>query len=70
MREAGGQSEFVLSVRQAGNPNFRFLAPANRLHPYYRWLLRVGPQEQEPRPEEPVSPLSATPPASQLAGAL
>ena len=45
MREAGGQSEFRLGVAQAGNPNFAFLHPEDRLYPYYRWLLRTNPQE-------------------------
>lgn len=48
VREAGGQAEFVLSVRQAGNPNFDFLKPADRLFPYYRWLVGSNPQGNQP----------------------
>ena len=48
IREAGGQAEFVLSVRQAGNPNFAFLSRADRLHPYFRWLVRNNPQVIKP----------------------
>jgi hypothetical protein len=44
IREAGGQAEFVLSVRQAGNPNFAFLSRTDRLHSYFRWLVRDNPQ--------------------------
>lgn len=44
VREAGGQSEFRLGVAQAGNPNFAFLRPDDRLFPYYRWLLQADPQ--------------------------
>ncbi len=44
VREAGGQAEFVLSVRQAGNPNFGFLGRTHRLHRYFRWLVRYNPQ--------------------------
>ena len=44
IREAGGQAEFVLSVRQAGNPNFGFLGRTHRLHRYFRWLVRDDPQ--------------------------
>ena len=42
--EAGGQAELVLRVRQATNPNFAFLKPDHRLHPYFRWLLHARPQ--------------------------
>ena len=45
VREAGGQSEFRLGVAQAGNPNFAFLHPADRLFPYYRWLLQAAPDD-------------------------
>ena len=44
VREAGGQAEFVLSVRQAGNPNFGFLGRTHRLHRYFRWLVHDNPQ--------------------------
>lgn len=44
VREAGGQSEFRLGVAQAGNPNFAFLRPDDRLFPYYRWLLQANPR--------------------------
>jgi Surp module len=45
VREAGGQSEFRLGVAQAGNPNFAFLRPGDRLFPYYRWLLQAAPDD-------------------------
>lgn len=44
VREAGGQAEFVLRVRQAANPAFAFLAPADRCHAYYHWLLEAAPE--------------------------
>ena len=44
VREAGGQAEFVLRVRQAANPAFAFLAPGDRCHAYFRWLLEATPQ--------------------------
>jgi hypothetical protein len=44
VREAGGQAEFVLRVRQAANPAFAFLAPGARCHAFYRWLLDAAPQ--------------------------
>lgn len=44
VREAGGQAEFVLRVRQAANPAFAFLAPGDRCHAYFRWLLEAAPQ--------------------------
>ena len=44
VREAGGQAEFVLRVRQAANPAFAFLAPGDRRHAYFRWLLEAAPQ--------------------------
>ena len=34
----------MLSVRQAGNPSFAFLSRTDRLHPYFRWLVRNSPQ--------------------------
>ena len=42
VREAGGQSEFKLVVQQAANPAFAFLKPRDRLHPYFRWLVKEG----------------------------
>ena len=42
VREVGGQTEFVLGVKQAANPAFAFLKPSNRLHPYFRWLVKEG----------------------------
>lgn len=42
----------MLSVRQAGNPTFDFLKPADRLHPYYRWLVRANPLESQPLTDE------------------
>jgi len=44
VREAGGQAEFVLRVRQAANPAFAFLAPGVSCHAFYRWLLDAAPQ--------------------------
>lgn len=44
VRGSGGQTEFVLRVKQAGNPNFRFLDPEDRLHSYFRWLVETNPQ--------------------------
>ena len=44
VRGSGGQTEFVLRVKQAGNPNFRFLDPKDRLHSYFRWLVETNPQ--------------------------
>ena len=39
LRSAGApQFEIVLKVKQAANPDFGFLLPAHRLHPYYLWL--------------------------------
>lgn len=69
VREAGGQTEFVLSVRQAGNPNFCFLTPTDRLHPYYRWLVRVGPQEPQPLAQEAAAPPAAAQQAAEPVGA-
>lgn len=39
VKGAGRQSIFVLRVKQANNPNFMFLMPQDRLHPYFEWLL-------------------------------
>lgn len=44
VRGSGGQTEFVLRVKQAGNANFRFLDPKDRLHSYFRWLVETNPQ--------------------------
>ena len=44
VRAAGGQAEFRVGLQQAGNAFFSFLAPGDRLHPYYRWMLRTDPQ--------------------------
>ena len=44
VRGSGGQTEFVLRVKQAGNPNFKFLDPKDRLHSYFRWLVETNPQ--------------------------
>ncbi|KAK9804424.1 hypothetical protein WJX72_011952 [[Myrmecia] bisecta] len=40
------QIEFVLRVKQANNPNFGFLLPGDRLHPYFRWMVKENPQEE------------------------
>lgn len=42
VREVGGQTEFVLGVKQAANPAFAFLKTSDRLHLYFRWLVRQG----------------------------
>ena len=44
VRQAGGQTEFVLRVRQAGNSNFSFLDPNNHQYPYFRWLVSTKPE--------------------------
>lgn len=44
VRSAGGQMEIVLRVRQGTTPQFSFLMPTDRLHPYYRWVLETDPQ--------------------------
>ncbi|GAB4818444.1 hypothetical protein N2152v2_005490 [Parachlorella kessleri] len=45
VREGGGQLEILLRVKQAGNPLFSFLLPADPLHAFYRWLVETRPQE-------------------------
>ena len=44
VRQAGGQTEFVLRVKQAANPNFSFLEPNDQRHPYFRWLVSTKPE--------------------------
>ena len=44
VRQAGPQTEFVLRVKQAANPNFNFLEPDDHLHPYFRWLVATKPE--------------------------
>jgi len=44
VRQAGGQTEFVLRVKQAANPNFSFLEPKDQQHPYFRWLVSTKPE--------------------------
>lgn len=44
VRNAGGQMEVVLRVRQGSTPQFSFLMPHDRLHAYYRWVLDTDPQ--------------------------
>lgn len=34
----------LLRVKQASNPLFAFLLPADPLHPLYRWLVETRPQ--------------------------
>ena len=46
VRQAGGQTEFVLRVKQAANPNFSFLEPNDLQHPYFRWLVSTKPEVQ------------------------
>ncbi len=46
VRQAGGQTEFVLRVKQAANPNFNFLEPSDLQHPYFRWLVSTKPEVQ------------------------
>ncbi|DBA94232.1 TPA: hypothetical protein ACH3X1_001855 [Trebouxia sp. C0004] len=43
--QAGGQTEFVLRVKQAANPNFSFLEPNDLQHPYFRWLVLTKPED-------------------------
>lgn len=45
VRQAGGQTEFVLRVKQAANPNFSFLEPNDLQHPYFRWLVSTKPED-------------------------
>lgn len=45
VRSSGGQLEVLLRVKQGGNPLFGFLLPADRLHPFYRWLVETRPQD-------------------------
>eukprot|EP00884_Botryococcus_braunii_P022087 jgi/Botrbrau1/8562/Bobra.0359s0026.1 len=53
VRAAGHQSEFVLRVKHAHNPNFAFLLPSDPLHAYFQWLVKDDPQETlSPPPEE------------------
>ena len=52
VRQAGGQTEFVLRVKQAGNPNFRFLEPNDQQHPYFRWLVATKPEVSCPLANE------------------
>ena len=40
----GGQLEVVLRVRQGRSPLFAFLLPGDRLHPFFRWLVRTAPR--------------------------
>lgn len=44
VRQAGGQTEFVLRVKQAANPNFKFLEPNDQQHAYFRWLVATKPE--------------------------
>ena len=44
VQQAGGQTEFVLRVKQAANPNFSFLEPNDQQHPYFRWLVSTKPE--------------------------
>jgi len=53
VRTAGGQSEFRIGMQQAGNAFFAFLSPGDRLHAYYRWMLRTDPQPPQQGPEVP-----------------
>ncbi|DBA89641.1 TPA: hypothetical protein ACH3X2_004535 [Trebouxia sp. C0005] len=45
VRQAGGQTEFFLRVKQAANPNFNFLEPTDLQHPYFRWLVSTNPED-------------------------
>lgn len=44
VRQSGGQTEFVLRVKQASNPNFQFLDPTSQQHAYFRWLVSTKPE--------------------------
>ena len=59
----------MLSVRQAGNPTFDFLKPGDRLHPYYRWLVRANPLESQPLADESAQ-IPAAMEAAQPSGAI
>eukprot|EP00803_Ostreobium_quekettii_P001540 evm.model.scf_347.13 EVM.evm.TU.scf_347.13 scf_347:93991-97290(+) len=61
VRDAGGQVEVVLRVKQANNPNFRFLMPDTPLFEYYRWVLENNPKKAttESKDEQNLSTPSA-----------
>ncbi|KAK9822859.1 hypothetical protein WJX81_005320 [Elliptochloris bilobata] len=63
VREAGGQAEFVLRVRQAANPAFAFLAHGDRCHAYFRWLLDVAPRELPDEPQQSAPAVTERPSA-------
>ncbi|GMH32873.1 hypothetical protein BSKO_00707 [Bryopsis sp. KO-2023] len=54
VREAGGQAEVMLRVKQGNNPNFRFLLPDDQMFTYYRWLVEENPQPASPPVKEDV----------------
>ena len=53
VRQSGGQTEFVLRVKQANNPNFEFLEPNSSHHAYFRWLVSTKPEVNAGRPFDP-----------------
>ena len=64
VRQSGGQTEFVLRVKQAYNPNFEFLDPKSLQHAYFRWLVATKP---EVRPQALLSPCRSLLSAQQKA---
>lgn len=46
VRAHGGSVEVMLRLKQAANSRFTFLMPADRLFPWYRWLVEEGPPAQ------------------------
>eukprot|EP00854_Cymbomonas_tetramitiformis_P005945 gene5945-7148_t len=45
VRDHGGlQTEIVLRVKQASNPNFGFLFPDSELYPYFRFIIDQNPE--------------------------
>ncbi|KAL3159120.1 hypothetical protein ABBQ32_011114 [Trebouxia sp. C0010 RCD-2024] len=60
VRHAGGQTEFVLRVKQAANPNFKFLEPHDQQHPYFRWLVNTKPEDMMSIDAAPSAVLSSS----------
>lgn len=71
VREGGQQLEVLLRVKQAGNPAFAFLEPADRLHPFYRCVRSLSAKLescQGPHSRGPSSSLSLSPPGGRPTG--
>lgn len=58
VRHSGGQTEFVLRVKQANNPNFEFLEPSSLHHAYFRWLVSTKPEVNFGRSSVPPQPFA------------